>query len=242
MKYKYVKSGDIIEIYEYEREVKREGNKSGRRGRNDTDTDTSENRKTVLSRAKKNLRRTINSNINAWGGIPKFLTLTFAENITDVRMANYEFNKFVKRLNYKINVRLKYSVVVEFQKRGAIHYHVILYNLPYTPSHVIKDCWGNGFIKINKIQHVDNVGAYVTKYMTKDNDDPRLRGEKSYFSSRGLHKPEEVKDLGQKEIQSLRQALDTFKTYNNQFENDYTGLITYEQYNLSRLPEAMEEE
>ena len=38
----------------------------------------------------------------------------------------------------------------------------------------------------------DNVGAYVCKYMTKDNEDPRLVGRKSYLMSRNLDKPQEI--------------------------------------------------
>ena len=52
----------------------------------------------------------------------------------------------------------------------------------------------NDFIRCNKIDNVDNVGAYVTKYMTKDNTDESYKVEKSYFSSKGLFKPIEITD------------------------------------------------
>lgn len=236
MRNKYIKSGDVIEIYEYERDIKVQGNASGRAG-NGSETDKKKNRADGLSRAKKTLRRLINANVNEWGESPKFLTLTFAENVTDIKQANYEFKKFIQRLGYTLAIKCKYSAVIEFQKRGAIHYHVVLYNVPYVPSKDLQKIWGHGFVKVNKIDKVDNVGAYVTKYMTKDNDDPRLIGEKCYFNSRGLHKPEEVNDLKKEKLENLRQALQKNETYKSEFENDYTGNIVYTQYNLKRIKE-----
>lgn len=84
--------------------------------------------------------------------IPIFIILTFAENITNTETANYEFTKFIQRFNYEIIHKksyLQYSVVIEFQKRGAIHYHVVFYNLPFVKdlkSKLLK-LWGNGFTK-----------------------------------------------------------------------------------------------
>lgn len=82
----------------------------------------------------------------------------------------------------------KYVAVIEFQKRGAIHYHMIS-DLPYVPAQYIANKWKQGNIKINKIKHVDNVGAYVTKYMTEDMDDKRLQGKKAYNHSQNNLKP-----------------------------------------------------
>src|SRR5690625_6245854 len=90
-----------------------------------------------LSRTIRNLRRTINANVGQWGDyFPKFMTLTFKQNIKDHKTANDEFKKFIQRLNYRVTGQkravLKYTAVVERQRREAIHYHVIFYNLPYT--------------------------------------------------------------------------------------------------------------
>lgn len=53
-----------------------------------------------------------------------FLTLTFADNVTDFKEAQRRFNSFctnVIRKNFKAWV-----VVVEPQKRGAVHYHLVV--------------------------------------------------------------------------------------------------------------------
>ena len=245
-----VQSGDVIEIYEYEKGyLKGYENNNADTGRKiDYKSENyEEHRKQVLQRAKKNLRRLINANVGQYGKefTAKFLTLTFKENIQDIKQANYEFKKFIQRLNYYCfgtkKANLKYTCVVEFQKRGAIHYHVIIYNMPYIKANDIGNVWGNGFIKINKIDDVDNVGAYVSEYLGQaekgqghDIEDDRLQGKKSYFSSKGLFKPIEITD--KKIVETVASALPSENlTYAANFENEHLGNITYKQYNLKKF-------
>lgn len=250
---KIVLSGDTLELYEYDegylKGYELTDSEKGQAGRlkDEKSENYEEHRKQVLQRAKKNLRRLINANHGQYGDqfTSKFLTLTFKENIQDIKQANYEFKKFMQRLNYYCfgtkKANLKYTTVVEFQKRGAIHYHTIIYNMPYTKQKVIEETWGNGWIFINKIDDVDNVGAYVSAYLGnvdkgqgKDVFDDRLQGKKSYFSSRGLYKPIEITD--KKIVETVAAALPNEElTYTATFANDHLGNITYKQYNIKRL-------
>ena len=250
MKKKIVQSGDIIEIYDYSKGYlkgyENTRTDSGRK-KGVVSDDYDKHRKQVLQRAKRDLRRLINANVGQYGKefTAKFLTLTFKENVQDIKQANYEFKKFIKRLNYKLygtkKANLKYTTVIEFQKRGAIHYHTILYNMPYLKADEIANIWENGFIKINKIDEVDNVGAYVGEYLGqaekgqgKSAEDDRLRGQKTHFSSRGLFKPVEITD--KKIVEQVTAALLNEKaTYSATFENEHLGNITYKQYNLKKL-------
>lgn len=228
-KEKIIIAGNVIEVYQYENDVlygykDKKKTVAGRKSVA-TDEDKGINRDKVLSRARRDLRRIINSNIQKYS---KFLTLTFKDNITDLDKANNEFKKFIKRLNYNFNIKLKYSVVIEFQKRGAIHYHCLLYNLTQKVDiKKLTDIWSNGFIKINAIDNVDNVGAYVCKYMTKTDDD-RLKGRKMYFNSRGINKFQEIKEpnLVSSVLSSLQ---DQTPKYENSFANEYNN-ISYKQY------------
>ena len=225
-------SGDIIEVYEYEKPIL-EGYKDVKKnskGRQSvaSDEDKALNRAKTLHRASNRVRRLINANI---GEHSKFITLTFAENVTNLKKANYEWKKFKQRVEYELGYKLQYVAVVEFQKRGAIHYHVVMFNAPYIKNKRLNELWGHGFVKINRIKHVDNVGAYVTKYMTKDCNDPRLIGEKMWFSSKGLEEPKEIKD--KKSIENVEKSLYWFQTYANTFSNDYNS-IKYTQYNINR--------
>lgn len=207
-----------------------------------------------MKRARQDLRRIINTNVGAYGSdvTCKFVTLTFRKNITDLKSANYEFTKFMQRLNYFMygdkKAHIKYSVVPEFQKRGSVHYHVMFYNIPYVKADKLADIWGQGFIKINKIDNVDNVGAYVCKYMTKDNVDKRLEGNKCYFNSRGLFKPVVITDSGaddvalnNKIVESLRDSLPlTNLKYQSNFSNDYLGNINYYQFNMNYTNDSID--
>ena len=241
-------SGDIVEIYEYSKGYIKgytlTENELNSRASLESNSDDVDSRERSLKRAKANLRRLINSNVGQYGKefTAKFLTLTFKENVQDIKQANYEFKKFIKRLNYKLygtkKANLKYTTVIEFQKRGAIHYHTIIYNMRYLKANEISNIWGNGFIKINKIDDVDNVGAYVGEYLGqaekgqgKNIEDDRLRGQKTYFSSRGLFKPVEITD--KKIAEQVAIALLNEKiSYSAEFENEHLGRISYKQYNL----------
>ena len=104
---KIIISGKVIEVYEYKNNVLYgyKDTKKDKKGRSSeaSDEDKDINREKVLSRARKDLRRLINSNIEKYS---KFLTLTFKENVTDLDYANYEFNKFIKRLNYNYKIKV----------------------------------------------------------------------------------------------------------------------------------------
>ena len=237
---KLVISGNIVELYEYGKMIPHgyTSNKQiKKRARDDTEgtsnSRSEETERISLSRARKGIRRLINANAVE---LNKFVTLTFAENLTDVDKANYEFKKFIERLKFYLKKaepehKLKYISVIEFQKRGAVHYHV-LFNLPYIDAKMLNEIWGNGFIKINKIDHIDNVGAYVSKYMSKDERDQRLWNKKMYFTSRNLDKPIEI--TKQKEVNAIIDNLlaDRKPTYTTSFENEFIGLVNYKQFNL----------
>ncbi|NLA96514.1 MAG: Rep protein, partial [Clostridiaceae bacterium] len=181
---KIIKSGNVIEVYKYENRVQygfeKTENKYGRICVASAENKEI-NREKVVNRARTSIRRLVNANVTPRS---KFVTLTFKEDIKDLRQANYEFEKFIKRLKYKFNLNIKYLTVIEFQDKnrgGVIHYHTIFFNLPYIPNMELSKIWKNGFIRINRIDNVDNVGAYVCKYMSKDNADVRLQEKKCFF-------------------------------------------------------------
>ena len=238
---KTIISGNIIETFEYENPyLKGYQNRATQKGRacsTYTDEKTKEdNREKVMYRARSRIRRLANANPQ----LTKFLTLTFAENIPDLKIANKMFCAFIKRLNYysqktHFAKKIEYIAVVEFQKRGAIHYH-LLCSLPYTPAKEIERIWKHGFVKINKIDNVDNIGAYITKYMTKDDHDERLIGNRSYFTSQGLTEPVEI--LNETiEVQEKSLAREPYKTT---FFNEQLGNITYTQYVLDKTAITIE--
>jgi hypothetical protein len=224
---KLIISGDVMEFYAYEKSIARgykidPGSAPGR-SVEASEEDKQKNRTLVLSRAQKRVRRLINA--NKCRGV-KFVTLTFAENIQDLDLANAHFNRFIKRAQYRLG-KFGWLVVPEFQKRGAIHYHLVTFGLGYVPNSTLREIWGHGFVRINRCDDVTNLGAYVCKYMTKQPGEvDKLIGRRSWWCSRGLLEPEEITDPKQIEA-SLAGLTPNFVS---DFENEHLGAIHYEQY------------
>lgn len=238
IKSRIIVSGNVVEITTYERGYFKnyhDAKKVGRSSKNTTNEEKTFNREKVLQRARARVRRLACANPQ----LNKFFTLTFAENVTDLKYANNQFSCFIRRLNRYLDKigkdRMQYIAVVEFQKRGAIHYH-LLCNLPFISAKKLQEIWQNGFVKINKIDDVDNVGAYVTKYMSKDNEDERLVGNRCYFTSQGLQEPTTIEENGIENIIShllLAGEIELRKEpYKSTFANEQLGNIEYTQLTL----------
>lgn len=237
---KVIISGDVVEMYEYELGYLKGFKKEAPGGRTTGEKSENylENRKATIQRAKRDIRRLINANIGQWGtNTAKFMSLTYSDNVTDRVQANKNFTKFIQRLNYHIYgekcTKLRYLAVVEYQERGAIHYHMITFNMPYIPLKTIQnEIWKHGICWINKIDEVDNVGAYVSEYMGKDEqgkDDERSEGKKLYFSSRNLNKPIEITD--KKIVDAVAAALPLEKRkFKTEFQNEHVGKVIYSQF------------
>lgn len=103
----------------------------------------------------------------------KWITLTYAENMTDNKRLMSDFGSFWKRfLRYSIKNQLpipEYISVVEPQGRGAWHIHLILIygcDAPFLDNNtVMEPLWKHGFTKTKSLNNVDNVGAYFSAYL-----------------------------------------------------------------------------
>lgn len=138
-----------------------------------------QNRKKTLQKNKSKIRRLIKTY-----KLHRFITLTFEENMEDIKTTDHEFRKFMKRLLRRYP-DFKYVAVREFQKRGAIHYHLAVNS--FIPQQQLHDLWGIGFVWIEKKKgNNDTLASYLVKYITKHANDERLRGLHSYLCSQGL--------------------------------------------------------
>jgi len=137
-----------------------------------TKHDTRDTLKKNLKRTFKTLRGIINTNIIDVSKV-RWITLTYAENMTDTvrlyddfRKFNMRFQHFCKKNGYG---KAEYIVMMEPQGRGAWHCHLLyIFNLvkaPYISNKILRELWGHGFVKISKLDNVDNVGAYLTAYL-----------------------------------------------------------------------------
>jgi hypothetical protein len=122
-----------------------------------------------LKRTMKNMRELINMNFIGSKN-EKFVTLTYAENMTDTERLYTDFEKFVKKLRYKYG-NVDYVSAVEPQGRGAWHCHVLLKFNDYDEifidnNKVIAKLWGHGYTFTEGLEQVDNVGAYLSAYLS----------------------------------------------------------------------------
>lgn len=135
-----------------------------------------------LRRTFRNLRALLNTNCS----IPencRFVTLTYAENMTDQKRLQVDVKHFMKRLRLKYSdYQIEYITIAEPQGRGAWHCHIVLIfdrKAPFIPNDDIWAMWspkgfkssliegnkGYDFTNIKRLDNVDNVGAYLTAYL-----------------------------------------------------------------------------
>lgn len=203
-----------------------------------------------LVRSKNQMARLVMCNYSIF---KTFITLTFEENLKDIKKSYSIFNDWASNIKKRAKSDFSYIAVPEFQKRGAIHYH-LLTNIDYTDFKLLcKDevrlwsptskswqvgrsvvSWKKGYSLAKDItsENYDIIG-YMSKYMLKDFDN-RLFGHRRYLSSRNLEKPKEkFLDLNNsKDIEEYEKIL-----YNShiRYENIYCDKITNSSINFVEL-------
>lgn len=185
-------SGDVVEVYTYsvpiacgrerDYEIVRSSSEEGGEKRIDS-----------LYRSRMNVRRLIWAN---QGRYTKFLTLTYADTVLDVKRVQRDITTFVQAMKRK-GYPLKYLYVLEHQRErgekegneGCLHVHMVVFVDRFIPLDILRSCWKHGFLGIEKIDHVRNLGAYICKYITKDN--LMEFGKRVYSCSLGLERSRE---------------------------------------------------
>lgn len=120
-----------------------------------------------------NIRRTINNNFSG-GENELFVTLTYADNMQDTKKLYNDFKNFWKYLKSEYSCKysgLEYINIIEPQGRGAWHCHVLIKcnqgQVLYIPNDDIYKFWrGKGWTKVKRLKGVDNIGAYLSAYLT----------------------------------------------------------------------------
>ena len=128
-----------------------------------------ENRSQDLANVAKSLsqgRDILNANITDVSCC-RWVTLTYAENMTDSNKLSNDFKNFNRRCR-NIFGNYEYITAAEPQGRGAWHLHCVFIfsnRAPYMANEVVRDCWKQGFVTVKRLDDVDNVGAYLTAYL-----------------------------------------------------------------------------
>jgi len=144
-------------------------------------------------------RRLVASNLRR-SDAPLLVTLTYAENQQSLAQARADFNAFAKRAANRFGDAFRYIVVCEFQQRGAIHFHALVWGIPpgvvkqERRTRLVAGLWAKGFVDLRKTDGSVRLAGYLAKYMKKMFLDQRLAGKKAYIASRNITRPVIVKD------------------------------------------------
>ena len=195
-----------------------------------------------ISRTRNDIKRLVNSNPQ----LSTFLTLTYNQEILDVKSSYPIFMKFIQRMSYKFP-DWAYVAVVEFQPISKrVHYHVVCnYQLPVFESKYYKKkmerwfanrYWKNGFVNFKPTHDVENLGVYLCKYLSKDAHDQRLYGKKKFFCSRNLQKPTTLTGYEAYKFIQKNNLEQTTPKYKTRFNNEYLGRVDYSAYVLDFIP------
>ena len=205
-----------------------------------------------ILRAKFNLQRLVKANEYIF---KTFITLTYAENIKDIKEANKNFNNWLTNIRKRKNKDFAFVCVPEYQKRGAVHYH-LLTNIDINDTSVIIPqkirtkkteklkhlydvvYWEKGYSQVSSLSDVENVVAYITKYMTKDIDN-RLFGSRKYHYSRNLIRPKEsILDISNNtDFEYLKKLTSESElVFSNNYKNTYNfDDVVFNEYKLISL-------
>lgn len=175
-----------------------------------------------ISRAKSRVREL--ALCNSW---EHFATITVAsenQDRSDLKLLKKRFNQSIKDMNKKYSCRIKYLVVPELHSDGENwHLHGLFMGFPecaIEPSpanpkynHIPYLAKRFGFTSISSIKDNIKCASYVTKYISKNFENTKLKkGEHMFFASVGLQGKELV-TAG--EIKELKGA----------YENDYVYIL-----------------
>ncbi len=198
-----------------------------------------------IVRSKLECQRLAKANMTEW---ETFITLTFEENIKDINVAYKRFKYFVDKVR-RVKKDFKYLCITEFQKRGAIHYHMLC-NISINDTTLIYaqednkkfkhiKYWLDGFSSVEPLKNdPKKVIGYIAKYMTKDIDN-RLFGRRRYFNSINLNKPIEnyISFDNEKEIKFYQNKIqDSSLIYQNEYINPYdNSKVVYLEYQKTSI-------
>lgn len=203
-----------------------------------------------INRSKFSCQRIAKSNINIW---KSFITLTFKNNLKDVDVANKRLHYFFTKIR-RVKKDFAYLCIPEFQKRGAVHYH-LLTNIAcdsliipkkekkhlYNPNiKQYKDLeyydikfWLDGFSSAEPIiNDPQKIIGYISKYMTKDIDN-RLFSNHRYFCSKNLIMPIEsyINIYNKKDLDFLNKKIHGKNLlYQNEYVDKFDNLISFHEY------------
>jgi hypothetical protein len=190
---KLIRAGDLVEEYTYQFEPAfKDLRKPRERIKRFTKVSRSE---ANIKSSRRSFHRLVRANLGSDRPPPILMTLTYSDNVTDIDISNKIFNTFTKRLRYDLGKDISWISVPEFQKRGAVHYHVLLFGVSHEyvkserSTRYFASLWTRGFVDVITTDGSSKLATYLAKYMSKALADFRLIGKRGYSASHNILRP-----------------------------------------------------
>lgn len=204
-----------------------------------------------------NLRAILNANFTG-GQSEIWSTLTYRENMKDSKRLTKDRQAFWQRLKYKYpDIPLEYVSIAEPQDRGAWHLHECWKRTDgqrlFIEQADLLILWGHGGVNVKRLDQSDNIGAYLTSYLSNmpiTDDQGKIKsmqkgsrlslyppGMNFYRCSRGIVIPQWVDHLDKKTEAIIGNATPNYRqvieiTDDNQ---ERVQTVLWQQYNMKRI-------
>lgn len=231
---KLLQTGYIVEVFEYQGTPavlmpKRAHNpRQERRVR--------KRRPDHVASAAQSFRRLVRGNLSK--GAPALLTLTMLD-LVDVRIAYKCFTSFGSRVRRIFGEGIAWLAVPEFQARGAVHFHVLIWGLPDNivknerNTRYIQNLWSYGYVDLIQTDGDEKLAYYLTKYLSKGMSDDRLIGVKAYSSTRNIMRTVSFNNQAQVDfIQEQMIAVDNVHVFEKTYDTLWLGRCIYRRYKI----------
>jgi len=186
------------------------------------------------------------------------LTLTMLS-ILSLKASRLILRRFLARVQREYGKSVRYIAVPEWQKRGAVHFHVLLWGLPEQSAcsgyvkksrgksyfvetcHPDKPCerytrhlqhlWLRGFCDLIETDGSPKLAGYLAKYLQKGLLDKRLGCERSYSVSSNILRPLSISAPGPFE-RDMRIGVDNPPVQVHEFQTQWLGRCVYQRFNV----------
>jgi len=233
---KVIRSGTMVETYLYERppSPKRMIQKPRRKR-----IIPQERRKDHIDRARNAFRRLVRANLSTTAP-PALVTLTIHDAEIDIGEAYKAYTQFAKYFRRKYGQKVSLIAVPEFQKRGAVHFHILVFNWPYEAyknersTREVAGLWKLGFVDVKRTDGNEKLSSYLAKYMSKAMSDYRLIRKRAYSASRNVVRPVSLNTPLQTSFVTKEWGLgvDNFPVQERDYGTMWLGRCVYKQYTL----------
>lgn len=110
--------------------------------------------------------------IRTFEGFIYFVTLTVKNEEVEGSINKDTVSNFLKKLKYRGVGIVGYIWTKELQRRGVIHYHVLVLSDTKLSHNIVSDSWGKGFVFVQRVRPDSNknfrkIINYVFKYLLK---------------------------------------------------------------------------